>query len=50
MKTTILILLLLFGIYTLLYLPDENNILYIILFIPYLGFVVNEFRKMKSKK
>ena len=50
MKAIILILLLLFGIYTLLYLPDKNNIIYIILFIPYLGFVLNEFRKMKNKK
>jgi len=50
MKATILILLLLFGIYKLLYLPDKNNILFIILFIPYLGFVINEFKKMKNKK
>ena len=50
MKTTILILLLLFGMYSLLYLPDEHHILYIILFIPYIGFVINEFRKMKKKE
>jgi len=50
MKATLLVLLLLFGIYTLLYLPDKKNILFIILFIPYLGFVINEFKKMKNKK
>jgi len=50
MKATLLVLFLLFGIYTLFYLSGKNNILFIILFIPYLGFVINDFKKMKSKK
>lgn len=36
--------------YYLLYLPDEHHILYIILFIPYVGFVINKFRKIKKNK
>jgi hypothetical protein len=43
-------LLLLFGMYYLLYLPVEHHILYIILFIPYVGFVINKFRKIKKNK
>ena len=50
MKAIILILLLLFGMFSLLYLPDKHHILYILLFIPYIGFVINEFRKMKKKE
>lgn len=48
-KKIILIVLLVFTAIALLYLPENKNVLYFLLFIPLLGFVIKEFKKNKPK-
>jgi len=48
-KKIILLFILLFAIYALLYLPDNNHLLFIVLFIPICLLVLKELFKKEKK-